>query len=268
MKAAVLLLVVASAVACGRKNAESSSLAGEVNQRGYDVTVLQAWLGEHTQVKINQFVTSKYDLDPNNCVTLRDQLSDTLHDGRKYWYVTKQCDAELERVAKLPGFDQVSPLLNSTRFDYDRVEGGDNYTKTGLCEMVEYRTVTRDAALHAPTFKGLGFYLSSGNSGDGNLIMFVDKARLHAVGKVLLTDGAPATVHRFISRGMCFGTGGNGGSIANRRYDFRPFARYEDGGNTYNVWDHVPTDFRLGRTTDAGYTFVKTFDRQSELLKP
>ena len=132
-----------------------------------------------------------------------------------------------------------------------------------MCELVELRTVTPDYVLEQPSFKGISFYFNPGSA------EIVRKDALHKVGSVILKNGTPASVHRFIAQGMCFGTGGNGGSSSDRQYKFRPFAQYHVDGNDYNVWDDVQNDYLLGRDRNnySRYVFVKDFDRQQELQK-
>jgi hypothetical protein len=132
----------------------------------------------------------------------------------------------------------------------------------GLCELIELRTVTPDHASTAPTFAGIGFWFAGAFS-------FVPASELQAVGNVLLRDGSPAVVHRFVAQGMCFGQGGNTGSILERRFEFKPFARFDVAPTLtwYRVWDDVSNDYLLGRARSTSYSFVASFDRQGELLR-
>ncbi len=134
---------------------------------------------------------------------------------------------------------------------------------SGRCEAIELRTVTRRPALEAPSFAGIGFFFG-GSTG------FVPRARLSAAGAVTLADGTPATVHRFLAPGMCFGQGGNSSSILSRRFTFKPYARFDaaSAATEYRVWDDVREDYLLGRTRDTSYGFVSRFDRSAELLRP
>lgn len=262
-------LALFSLVACdGTKSSSeaSSSLASTSDNRGNDITVLQAWLGQTVMVTIDGFFGGDLQLARTACPIVRDE---TFGSGTVEHHV--QCDREIEQKARLSGFTQDSPLVNEGAL-YTYGEEGPNhfYAISGECELVEMRTVLRDAALNAATFTGVGFYLAGGFSTiDNRSQFFVAKDRLHAVGHVRLADGAPATVHRFIARGSCFETGGNGDSLAHRHFELRPFAQYGEGGNDFKVWDQVPADYKLGFVFESPQShFVQGFDRQNELLLP
>lgn len=195
---------------------------------GGDVALLQVWIGETAGLRYESGTAL------GDKVLSRDQCSGA------------DCRAAAQSV-----YDSlvVGP------FDYD-------FERSGRCETVEIRTVLRESALRAPTFRGIGLHLST-TAGP----VFVDKATLDgrpAAGRVTLADGTPGVVHRFVARGMCFGLGGNGGSIAMRHYELKPFAAFEADGAEHRVWEHRAENLRLGRRPDG--TFVPSVDRQAELL--
>jgi hypothetical protein len=205
-----------------------------VDSVGRDVTLLQAWLGTRITGSDQPPALSGQRFEVAGCIG-------------------DDCTAVAEQVLRLPNTEQVSPMI--APFHY--------INSSGLCEMLELRTVTRQSALDAASFAGLGFFYSSGEPSIG----FVPRERLHAVGEVTLRDGAKAVVHRFLAPGMCFGRGGNTGSILARRHELKPYARFSvpETAEAYRVWDDAQSDYLLGRTRD-GAGFVSGFDRQEELL--
>lgn len=259
-------LIVITAIACGQQKTDSSALqSGSIDQASADVTVLQAWLSDKDAAVDfgTPWFTPDYKLNPDRCQTISSQT----HQGNDGFYTRAEvdCSSELREKAS-QDFDKDSPLITEAGHSYIRRSVGSSYSESGYCEIVEFRTVIRDAALNSPVFNGIGFYYSRSRYDTTSRGKFIDKDQLHAVGHVTLKDGSPATVHRFIAQGMCFGMGGNGDSIYHRRYVFRPFARFTgDHDTTYNNWDNVQNNYLLG-LSDNNVT-VKTFDRQNDLLK-
>lgn len=253
-------IAIAVLSACQGETADSG-LNASIEKRGEDVTVLQAWLGQTVSLDFTGHFGGDYRIKPSDCVeTSRRPYNG--NNGQQYFYVTTNCASAIENAMKMNG--QRSPLIGSAPHTYYDYPNQGQSTTSGMCEMVEFRTITPDASLDSPAFKGIGFYYSRSQS------ELIKKDRLHKVGHVTLKNGAPATVHRFIAQGMCFGLGGNGGTIADRQYKFRPFAQFDGfDGNLYSVWDSVDKDYLLGRDREnfSSYVFVKEFDRQQELLK-
>ncbi len=262
MQKLLVLAALVIAVGCS-PDTPTSALKQTVDQRASDITVLQAWHGKSYALDLPGHFPGG-ELDKQECSEVGNYSSGSAI------YRTVRCSSELERKAKLDGFADRSPLLNDSLHMYASIPSeGREYWQTGRCEIVEFRTVIRDAALNAASFTGIGFYLSPGHTQDGSTRFYVAKNRLHAVGHVTLVDGSPATVHRFIAQGMCFGLGGNGGSIYSRRYKFRPYARFASDGFEHQVWDDVAKDYLLGlpEQSTSGTPRVESFDRQLELLK-
>lgn len=201
------------------------------DKAGQDVTVLQAWIG--------QTVGRRYE----NGYQLGDlALSlDRCHGD--------DCTAAAQSLLG-------SQLVGPFRYSADH---------SGQCETVEIRTVIREAAFEAPSFKGIGLYVSS--LGEPVLVSKERLAGRADSGRVTLADGSPARVHRFVVKGTCFGLGGNGGSLYRRGYDLKPFAQFDvaETDTSYRVWDSVEGNYRLGRKADGSW--VQSFDRQGELLQ-
>jgi hypothetical protein len=237
--AALALLSTACATEVEAETApQITSAATTSDQRSGDVTVLQAWIGQTiSQGYAGGYKPGDFTLDINRC-----------HGG--------DCSGAVSSLVD-------SYLIGSFEYEANR---------SGLCELVELRTVIRKSAFDAPSFTGIGFFLA----GRADPV-FVSKANLEreaGAGTVTLKDGQPGLVHRLVYQGTCFGLGGNGGSLYRRNYTFRPYAAYAGAdGVTYRNWDEVPTDYLLGRATDRmGFVdsrgaWVQSFDRQADVLR-
>jgi hypothetical protein len=241
---AVGLALLIAVVGCGSgersdDGAVSEGALGAVEEKdGNDITVLQAWFGESV-VHTGWWNPRGYKLiDMSRCGS-------------------NDCTAEAERAMQLPGSEKPSPMIGEFRYSGDR---------SGVCEVIEVRTIVKDGALSAPSFQGVGFYVAAYGPWNGS-VKEIGKDRLHEVGKVKLKGGEPGTVLRFIMQGMCFGQGGNGGSIYSRNFQFKPFARFDADGKTHHVWDSVKDNYFLGRKDYPNRDWVQSFDRQNELLE-
>jgi hypothetical protein len=198
------------------------------DQSSGDVASLQAWLGPTITGSAESPSLGGDRFDEGACVG-------------------GDCTAAAAALLALPGHAP-SPFVKPLHFTPQR---------SGRCEIVELRTVTRLSAVEAESFAGLGFWI------DG-IETFVPAAQLDEVGRTTLRDGSPAVVHRFLAAGMCFGLGGNTGSILQRRYDWKPYARFDVPGAQYRNWDVTPMNSHLGRASDGN--FDSSFDREGELL--
>lgn len=246
---------------CSQPAPSSSTVLAEgENRPGKDVAVLQAWIGQTVGVTTNPTggFSANFAIHPNDCSTTERHTYPSASGGT-YDYVVADCSAAIQSAAKLPNFPDISPMLKPALHEWE-VSAQGTYSRTGMCELMEFRTVTPNDVIGQPTFEGIGFFLG----GISGAEYFVAKAKLHKVGDVTLADGRPGSVHRFISQGFCFGMGGNGGSIYSRKYVFKPFARFVSSGQTFNIWDDVANYF-IGRKDNSEW--VQSFDRQSELLK-
>lgn len=230
----LIAFAVSGCAATASEEASSSSSSADelvANQPGQDVTVLQAWIGQTVGRRYaNGYQLGDLALDLSRCSG-------------------EDCGGAAQSVL-------ASELVGGFRYSADY---------SGQCETIEIRTVIRDSALDAPTFKGIGLYVSS----LGEPVL-VDKSRLAGradSGRVTLADGSPGHVHRFVVKGMCFGLGGNGGSLYRRSYDLKPFAQFDvpETDTSYRVWDSVDQNYFLGRKADGSW--VPSFDRQNELLQ-
>jgi hypothetical protein len=135
---------------------------------------------------------------------------------------------------------------------------------SGQCEAVEMHTLIKESVYNGFNFKGLGVWTSkTGNS-------FITKRNLRPSFKVDLKSGQQAYGVVILTAGHCYGLGGNGGSLYNRYFEFKPWS-FEIVPNQYGkverrTWDWVDKNYRLGRTKD-GKGFIRYFDRSRELLK-
>jgi len=200
-----------------------------VDQRGGDVATLQAWIGPTVGRRFGA-----------NGPTLGDRVLDLAA------CAGTNCTVAAQSVLE-------SPLLGQFTYDADR---------SGMCETIELRAVVAQSVLAQPSFAGVGFYVSS----IGVAKASADIVRGQAdAGAVVLRRGESARVIRFAAQGRCFGTGGNTGSLQTRSYAIHPFVEFEANGDTYRVWE-ASSDHLLGYA--RGGAFVRSFDRQIELLEP
>jgi hypothetical protein len=126
------------------------------------------------------------------------------------------------------------------------------------CALLRVTTASEDAALASTT--GIGFWSAQeteGNLAPENSGRFVLKAALKAVGKAVLRNGAPATLHEFVGVVNCpLG----GGVVAGRL--FKPYMQFEGGpdGRVFRNWD-LAQNYRIS----PGIT---EFDRSKDVLRP
>ncbi|MFO0676229.1 MAG: hypothetical protein U0169_06825 [Polyangiaceae bacterium] len=231
-------LLSVPAIGCAAPQADDSDVVSSsgdaltVDRAADDISLLQAWIGGT--------VGRRYD----------------------YGYTLGDVALPLDRCHGTDCTSAAASLLESQLlgpFSYDKEH-------SGMCETVELRTVTKKAAFDAPSFRGIGFYVSSLGG-----TAFLSKTELltHGdSGEVTLKDGSAGIVHRFVVKGMCFGLGGNGDSIYHRKYRMKPFVQFDvpETDMSYRLWDGFPTDHRLGRSDDDR-TWTQSFDRQGDLLR-
>jgi hypothetical protein len=146
------------------------------------------------------------------------------------------------------------------------VNGGQMFVDPDFCSRVELRVVVREAAASQPSFSGVGFWTSRGES-------FTPKNELQEVGRTRLASGEGAIVYRFSGISTCISSAHNSTSgNAYQTFSFKPYAAYdaEGGGEArrYRVWENIRGNHTIGRSWPGAQPVVDAsgFDRQGDLL--
>lgn len=277
-RAALLLLLLSSSsvLACTASAGDEDTASSVANlgsdQAGIDVQVLQIWTaGKAFPVAPQPWQGSQasditiHAEDPNVCTTLRTWTTQT----SSSWEDREvDCTSALGKAAPFDLTQAPGPVMTPVRFHISkRLPDGQLYVDPDFCSRVETRVVVRDAALSQPSFAGIGFYTSRGDS-------FTPKADLQAVGHVRLKNGDDATVYRFTGLSTCISSAHNSTSgNMYQTFSFKPYAAYdgtsESGEPTrFRVWEDIRGNHAIGRSWPGSSPRVDalSFDRQDDLL--
>lgn len=242
------------------------------DQVGTDVQVLQVWTpgrlfpqaAQPWQSPTPSDVTID-SVDPNACTTLRTSVTQ----GTSLWENREvDCTAALAKATPFDVTNVPGPVMTDVRFTVSKqVSNGYTRVDPDYCSRIELRAVVRDAALSQPSFTGIGFYTSRGET-------FIPKAQLQAVGHARLVSGEDATVYRFTGLSTCISSAHNSTSgNAFQTFSFKPYAAYEAPGehgetNRYRVWENIAGNHAIGRSWPGATPRVDSqgFDRQHDLL--
>jgi len=246
----------------------SSAQTVVIDQSGTDVQVLQVWTpGKVFPNPAPAWSSSgpqDLQLDAaagTDCVRLNSRETATWNSR------DLDCTDAFVTKAAWPGSPK-SPAFNALRWNVTtNVQSRQSFTDPDFCQLVELRTVTKDASLAAPSFAGIGFHTSRAPS-------FVPKSDLHAVGHVTLKSGEAATVHRFVGISTCI-SGAHNSTSGNtyQTFDFKPYARFDlspgEGDASFRVWESINGNHRLGRSWPGSQPAVNSleFNREDELLQ-
>ena len=140
------------------------------------------------------------------------------------------------------------------------------YVDPDFCDRIEMRVVVREAAATQPTFAGVGFSSSRGDS-------FTAKDALQEVGRTTLANHEAAIVYRFSGISTCISSAHNSTSGNEfQTFAFKPYAAFDvtSDGDTkrYRVWERITGDHTIGKSWPGAQPIVNStgFDRQAELL--
>ena len=148
--------------ACSRSEQSSEIREFGENRSGNDITILQAWIGDNVVVagSDGSGLTAKYRIDHVNCKEIERHTYSSASAGT-YDDVTGDCSEALQNAAKLPNFSVGSPLLSPAIFRWEETSLR-TYSQTGMCELVEFRTLIADEVISQPSFDGVGFFIGGG----------------------------------------------------------------------------------------------------------
>ncbi len=266
MKLLYVFPFFATLAACGGASQDDTGAASsdltQVDQTGIDAQVLQVWTPGRlfpTASPGGWFgPTAKgAKLDASACTTTRSQTFG------EYTERDVDCTPDFAKAAPFDVDGKPGPVMTPVRFTIEgRTAGGPQYTDPDYCNYVELRLVVRDAAASQPSFAGVGFYTSKGDS-------FAKKEDLQAVGHTRLKNGDDATVYRFTGISTCISSAHNSTSGNEfQTFAFKPYAAYDVAGTRYRVWESNKGNFELGRSWPGEQPVVDSqgFDRQHDLL--
>lgn len=259
--------------ACGAEadlTESSNSAFTQVDQEGIDVQALQIWTPEG---RVFPTVLRPIDVPKPSDIQL-DALKNTgCKKTRDLPAVTgwtsqeRNCASALGAAAPFDVTKEVGPVFTPVVFRLDqRLPDGAVFADPDFCNRVEVRIVARNASVEAPSFSGIGFHTSKGDS-------FTKKADLQSVGKTTLKNGDAATVYRFTGISTCISSAHNSTSgNMFQTFEFKPYAAFDEkqSGTTirrYRVWERVGGNHSVGRSGPSAPQ-VTSFDRAGDLLRP
>lgn len=223
------------------------------HRNGSDALVLSAYYNKQWSPSHYPSMRTRYPVDYNRCQVI--QRSGDLYQ--------LDCTREAFRAYRQGG-GTATAVVGQILFNaYKDQHSGQWRSTSGLCEVVEIRTIIKKKVFDDFNFQGLGFWTSVRG------LQHVNKSQLFPRFNVTLKNGEKGSVYGVITQGACFGLGGNGGSLQRRFIEFKPFAHYiiphQYGRVPRYVWEGV-SNFRLGRSKD-GKGWIPRFDRKGELVK-
>jgi len=261
-----LVFVVVGCAASPEDAAESASAAftQQVDQQGIDVQVLQIWtpgrLFPQTPQGWQGAAANDLSMDANaRCTTIRNVPST----GSSYENREVECTKAAGEGMPFDVTNKPGPMMTPARFTISkRLSDGYLFLDPDFCNRVEVRVVVREAAFRAPSFRGVGFHTSRGET-------FTPKDEMQEVGQTRLANGDDAKVFRFAGISTCISsahssTSGN----MYQTFSFKPYAAYDDGDTRYRVWESIAGNHTIGKSWPGSTPRIDTlgFDRQGELL--
>jgi hypothetical protein len=264
------LLVVSVLIGCSSPAVETttvdtstSDLSGTSEESGLDAQVLQVWTPG--RLFPTRAPGGWLGVRPND-VTL-DAATACATTGTSTWShwqdTTVDCAAAFAAAAPFDVTKAAGPVLTPVRFTVSKdLTGTQVLTDPDFCSIVELRVVLRDAARNAPSFAGVGFWTSRGET-------FTPKGELQEVGHTRLASGEDATVLRFSGISTCISSAHNStsGNIY-QTFSFKPYAAFDADDRRYRVWERISGNHAIGRSWPGATPAVDAsgFDRQGELL--
>lgn len=265
MKKLVPALLFLAACAANSDDSTDSSTSNltEIDQAGIDAQVLQIWTPGRLFPTANPgpwlgagAKDAKLDA-ATACTTTRTN-------NWSHWEDREvDCTDAFGKAVPFDVTNTPGPTLTPVRFTVSKDTAGSAvYVDPDYCNLVEVRVVVRDAAAASPTFAGVGFYTSRGDS-------FAKKGDLQAVGHVRLKNGDDATVYRWAGISTCI-SGAHNSTSGNmyQTFSFKPYAAFDVDGKRYKVWEKINGNHTIGRSWPGSQPSVDSngFDRQHDLL--
>jgi len=271
----VVVGTLAFAVGCGgapeaSDNAESSDSALiHAEESGIDAQVLQVW----TAGRLFPLPPQPWNgAGPRDVSINADTGCSVLSTSNWSHWEDRSVDCTSAFAAAAP-FDvthAAGPVMTPVRFTVSKdVDGSQMYVDPDFCNVIEARVLVREAAAAAPSFAGVGFWTSKGET-------FSAKSTLQEVGRTRLANGEGAIVYRFTGISTCI-SGAHNSTSGNmyQTFSFKPYAAFDadpaGGGETRRsrVWERINGNHTLGRSWPGSQPRVDSqgFDRQADLLQ-
>ncbi|MDB4933953.1 MAG: hypothetical protein JWP87_925 [Labilithrix sp.] len=246
--------------------ASNDSALTETDQAGIDAQVLQIWTPGRLYPQAPQPWQSAgpkdVSIDAKSACTVLETNSWSHWEDRKV-----DCAPAFAAAAPFDVTHAAGPVMTPVRFTVSKdVTGSAVYVDPDFCNMVEVRVVVREAAAAQPSFAGVGFWTSRGDS-------LTAKNDLQEVGRAQLVNGEAAIVYRFSGISTCISSAHNSTSGNSfQTFAFKPYAAFDTnaGGETrrYRVWEKIQGNHTIGRSWPGSQPVVDStgFDRQRDLL--
>ena len=243
----------------------SDSALTQSDQAGIDAQVLQVW----TPGRLFPLAPQPWQGARPNDVSIDATTACPTVESRSFapWtYDTVDCAAALASAAPFDVTHAAGPVMAPVRFTVTK-NGSAINVDPDFCDRIEVRVVVREAAATQPTFAGVGFWSSRGES-------FTAKDALQEVGRTTLANHEAAIVYRFTGISTCISSAHNSTSgNMYQTFSFKPYAAFDvapSGGDTqrYRVWERISGNHTIGRSWPGSQPAVDStgFDRQADLL--
>ncbi len=267
MKTALCLALTLLAAGCAAKRDDTAGASDDINaERNEDVQVLKVY--DSASFSLVKSMTIPY-LDPESCAPEGgiswEQIK--LHDRDKNGElnVTIDCTEAIGqrfgaapmRVMKFRGH-----RLGKTESAY--LDFGDDH----VFHTLTVELVVKQGAVDAPSLNGLGFYLNKADSPSGQ--PRPQPGANDGSSNFLSPDRVRTAANRYPATKLKFGDSARvvkvvlpisyptAGSTYSHAFYFRPFTEYLVGGDKFQKFDPVATDYYVTQSTE--------FDRENDIL--
>ena len=246
----------------------SDSALTQTDQAGIDAQVLQVWTPGRLFPRPAQPWQSPRTSDV--AIDAATTACATLESHRWSHWVddTVDCTQALAAAAPYDVTHAPGPVMSPVRFTASKDQSGSGvYVDPDFCDRIEVRVVVREASVAQPSFAGVGFWSSRGDT-------FTAKDALQEVGRATLANGEAAIVYRFTGISTCISSAHNSTSgNMFQTFSFKPYAAFDvapSDGETkrFRVWERMSGNHTIGHSWPGSTPRVDAtgFDRQAELL--
>lgn len=268
------LILAASAIACAHPTEDDSAVAAasDLNSaRNEDVQVLKVYDSPSFSFSKQSIYGS---IDQEQCTPdggltwAQIKAHDTATDG--WLSITLDCTDAFSKKFGYPSMRAVKVTGSRTKKSEEGYYGYVGFSNSdGQFWAKTVELVVKQSAIDAESLYGAGFYLSSfsyryyepapppgANNGNAYFV-FSEAIRTQAnqLPAVTLQGGEKARVIKVLLPSVY----ASGGTSSVPAFYFRPFVEYCAGGETYQRWDSVASDYFVGTTT--------SFNRENDILQ-